>query len=286
MIMKVIKNTKALATIKIASIFGLLSLLVSSCVQDDFQKLQPRKWVLTWSDEFEGSLGALPDTSKWSFDIGTGIGGWGNQELQYYTNRPENISTDGNGNLVITVLNQPFGGSPFTSSRIKTKSRFDQAYGRFEARLKTPYGPGLWPAFWLLGSNVDQVSWPNCGEIDIMELRGQEPHVIQGSIHGPGYSGGNSISKRFTLSNNRFDLDFHVFAIEWSEQKIDFFVDDFLYQRIERADVPGEWVYDHPFFILLNVAVGGNYVGFPTAQTPFPQKMVVDYVRVYQSVSN
>jgi beta-glucanase (GH16 family) len=118
-----------------------------------------------------------------------------------------------------------------------------------------------------------------------MELRGQEPHIINGTIHGPGYSGGNPITKSYSLINNRFDVEFHLFAIEWDESKIDFFVDDYLYQRIERKDVPGEWVYDQPFFLILNVAVGGNYVGFPTTQTPFPQKMVIDYVKVYQEIN-
>jgi beta-glucanase (GH16 family) len=251
------------------------------CERDDFQKLEKRNWQETWSDHFDGPAGQLPDATKWAFDIGTGDGGWGNAELQNYTNLPENVSLDGKGNLVITAINK--GGS-FTSGRIKTQGLFAQKYGRFEARLKTPYGPGLWPAFWMLGENIGTVGWPECGEIDIMELRGQEPHIIHGTIHGPGYSGGNPISKSYALTNGRFDADFHLYAIEWDQDKIDFFVDDFLYQRIERKDVPGEWVYDQPFFILLNVAVGGNYVGFPTPQTPFPQKMTIDYVKVYQEV--
>ncbi len=266
---------------KIIPILLLLLVAFWSCERDDFQKLEPRNWQLVWSDDFEGPAGQLPDASKWAFDLGTGEGGWGNEELQSYTNNPANISKDGQGNLVITALRN---GSSFTSARIKTQGLFAQQYGRFEARIKTPYGPGLWPAFWLLGENIESVGWPQCGEIDIMELRGQEPHIIHGSIHGPGYSGGNPITKGFGLINGRFDTDFHIFAIEWDEDRIDFFVDDYLYQRIERADVPGEWVYDHPFFILLNVAVGGNYVGFPTPQTPFPQKMIIDYVNVYQEV--
>ena len=256
-----------------------LSVFSQGCEQDDFQKLEERNWQETWSDDFNGSAGQLPDTTKWAFDLGTGDGGWGNDELQFYTNHPENISLDGEGNLVITAINS--GGS-YTSARIKTQGYFAQKYGRFEARIKTPYGPGMWPAFWMLGENIETVAWPQCGEIDIMELRGQEPHIIHGTIHGPGYSGGNPVTKSYALVNSRFDVDFHLFAIEWDKDKIDFFVDDFLYQRIERKDVPGEWVYDQPFFILLNVAVGGNYVGFPTSQTPFPQTMTIDYVKVYQ----
>ncbi|MFO7723611.1 MAG: glycoside hydrolase family 16 protein [Bacteroidales bacterium] len=244
--------------------------------------MDERDWQLTWSDEFDGATGVLPDSSKWTFDLGTGDGGWGNQELQVYTNSPDNVSLDGDGNLEITAIR---AGNGFTSARIKTKGLFEQKYGRFEARLKTPYGPGLWPAFWMLGSNIDTVAWPECGEIDIMELRGQEPHIIHGSLHGPGYSGWNPVTKTFALMDDRFDVKYHIFAIEWDEDKIDYFVDDFLYQRIERTDVSGEWVYDQPFFLILNVAVGGNYVGFPTDQTPFPQKMIIDYVRVYKKMN-
>jgi beta-glucanase (GH16 family) len=192
---------------------------------------------------------------------------------------------DGSGNLVITALNQPFGGANFSSARLKTQGLFTQKYGRFEARIKTPYGPGIWPAFWMLGENINEVSWPLCGEIDIMELRGQEPNTMHGTVHGPGYSGGNSIGKSYSLLNDRFDKNFYVYAIEWDEDKIDFFVNDYLYQRITKEDVPGEWVYDQPFFMILNIAVGGNFVGFPTTQTPFPQKMEVDYVRVYKKTN-
>lgn len=255
-----------------------------SCEEEAVQTLPERNWELTWSDEFNGTSGSSPDASKWSFDIGTGNGGWGNQELQYYTNRPENISHDGNGNLVITAKKESYNGSAFTSARIKTKGMFDQKYGRYEARLKTPYGPGIWPAFWMLGANIDQVPWPQCGEIDIMELRGQEPHIINGTLHGPGYSGGAAITKTHGLQNGRYDTDYHIFAVEWDADKIDFFVDDYLYQRLSRAEVEkkGQWVYDSAFFMIMNIAVGGNYVGFPVDGTPFPQKMTVDYVRVYK----
>ncbi|MCO5264046.1 MAG: glycoside hydrolase family 16 protein [Lentimicrobium sp.] len=265
--------------IRIHSALLLFAVILWGCERDNFQKLDERNWQITWSDEFNGQAGQLPDASKWTFDLGTGQDGWGNSELQSYTNSTANISLDDEGNLVITAINQ---GNRFTSARIKTQGLFAQKYGRFEARIKTPYGPGLWPAFWMLGENIETVPWPGCGEIDIMELRGQEPHIIHGTIHGPGYSGGNPITGSYALVNDRFDADFHIYAIEWDKDKIDFFVDDYLYQRIERGDVPGEWVYDQPFFILLNVAVGGNYVGFPTAQTPFPQKMYIDYVRVFR----
>jgi len=263
------------------SYFLLLLLVVSyGCERDDFQKLEERKWQLTWSDDFNGTAGQLPDAAKWSFDLGTGQDGWGNQELQVYTNSPQNVSLDGQGNLVITAIQS---GNSFTSARIKTQGLFAQQYGRFEARLKTPYGPGIWPAFWMIGNNVETVGWPQCGEIDIMELRGQEPHIIHGSVHGPGYSGSNPVTRSYALMNARFDTDYNIFAIEWDEKKIDFFVNDYLYQRVTPDDVPGEWVFDQPFFLILNLAVGGNYVGFPLPQTPFPQKMIIDYVRVYKS---
>lgn len=267
--------------IRIQSAVLLFAVILWGCERDNFQKLEKRNWQITWSDEFNGQAGQLPDASKWTFDLGTGQDGWGNSELQSYTNSPANISLDDQGNMVITAINE---GNRFTSARIKTQGLFAQQYGRFEARIKTPYGPGIWPAFWMLGENIETEPWPACGEIDIMELRGQEPHIIHGTIHGPGYSGGNPVTGSYALVNDRFDNDFHLFAIEWDKDRIDFFVDDYLYQRIERSNVPGEWVYDQPFFILINLAVGGNYVGFPTAQTPFPQKMYIDYVRVYQEV--
>lgn len=275
------KNWNRFNSLQIAG-FALLTMFIASgCEREQVQKLDERNWQLTWSDEFDGAAGTQPDASKWSYDNGTGEGGWGNQELQSYTSAPSNVSLDGEGNLVITAIRN---GNSFTSARIKTQGLFEQQYGRFEARLITPYGPGLWPAFWLLGNDVQTSGWPLCGEIDIMELRGQEPHIVHGTIHGPGYSGGNPITQRYGLVNDRFDADYHIFAIEWDADKIDFFVDDYLYQRIEKEDVPGDWVYDHPFFIIMNVAVGGNYVGFPTTETPFPQKMIIDYVRVYQEV--
>lgn len=258
-------------------------LILSGCQKSSIQKIDQRNWQLTWSDEFDGPAGTSPDSTKWLFDIGSG--GWGNAELEYYTDRPVNASMDGQGNLAITALRESYGGSAFTSARIKTKGLFEQNGGRFEARIKTPWGPGLWPAFWLLGSNIGSAGWPQCGEIDIMELRGQKPYIISGTVHGPGYSGGAAISKNYPLENVRYDVDFHLFAVEWGPDYIDFFVDNTLYQEISPDKLPGNWVFGQPFFIILNVAVGGNYVGFPTDQTPFPQTMFVDYVRVYRELN-
>lgn len=265
---------------------GFTALLMGlySCTSETEQKLEPRNWELVWADEFNEAAGTQPNPTKWTYDLGTGNNGWGNFEQQTYTNRPENVSMDGNGNLVITARRENFQGAQFTSARIKTQGIFDQKYGKFEARLKTPYGQGLWPAFWLLGNNINEVSWPQCGEIDVMELRGQLPSIINGSIHGPGFSGADALSGTYGLQNARFDTDYYTYAVEWDANKIDFFVNGFLYHRITKSDVQakGEWVFDHPFFMILNVAVGGNYVGAPNLGTPFPQKMIIDYVRVYQ----
>jgi beta-glucanase (GH16 family) len=274
------KNNKILISLCL-----FIAVLTIRCQPDEVQKLENRNWTLTWSDEFDGEKNQVPDPTKWTYDLGTGQNGWGNGEFQTYTQRPENVALDGKGNLVITALNQPFGGANFSSARIKTQGLFSQKYGRFEASIRTPYGPGIWPAFWMLGENINDVNWPLCGEIDIMELRGQAPQTMYGTIHGPGYSGGNSIGNSYSLSNGRFDNDFYVYAVEWEEDKIDFFVNDYLYHRITKEDVPGVWVYDQPFFMILNIAVGGNFVGFPTSQTPFPQKMEVAYVRVYQKTN-
>lgn len=276
------KIISPLRSLKTAVLGILVVLLAGGCEKAAKQTLPERNWELAWSDDFTGAAGSAPDAGKWAFDIGTGSNGWGNSELQYYTNRPENIKLDGNGMLVITAKSESYAGSGFTSARIKTKGLFAQQYGRFEARIKTPTGPGLWPAFWMLGANIDTKPWPQCGEIDIMEQRGQQPSVTWGSVHGPGYSGGGAISKPYGLVNGRFDTEFHVYAVEWGEDYIDYFVDNYLFQRITPETVTGDWVYNTPFFLLLNVAVGGNFVGFPTTGTPFPQSMYVDYVKVYK----
>lgn len=248
-----------------------------SC-SDDTQTVTTRN-ELVMQDEFNKD--GAPDSELWSFDIGNGENGWGNNELQYYTDRKENVVAQ-NGLLIITARKEPFKGSSYTSSRLLTKDKFDQAYGRFEARIRLPWGQGIWPAFWMLGADIDTNPWPAAGEIDIMEFRGQEPTTILGSVHGPGYSGGNAISKSYTLTNDRFDTSFHVFGIEWGPEFVNYYVDDVLYNQITPADVTGEWVFNKPFYILINLAVGGTFVGSPDAETVFPQTMLVDYVRVYK----
>ncbi|HQU83322.1 MAG TPA: glycoside hydrolase family 16 protein [Pyrinomonadaceae bacterium] len=252
---------------------------------------QVRYRKLTFKDEFNGASGSGVDTSKWTAEIGGG--GWGNQELQYYTNSTDNAYLDGNGNLVIKAikLNPPltlscwYGPCQYTSARLITKGKFEQKYGKFEARIKIPRSQGMWSAFWMLGNNIDTVGWATCGEIDIMENIGREPVTVHGTIHGPGYSGANGLSSNYNLSNNApFADDFHVYSTEWSENKIQFFVDGNLYKTLTPTDLPNgsKWVYDHPFFIILNFAVGGPWGGNPDNTSVFPNTMVVDYVRVYK----
>lgn len=247
-------------------------------------------WVLTWSDEFnEPTPDNRPDPNKWVYDLGHGENGWGNNELQNYTDKVENASYsehEGRSCLKITAIKT---GNGYESARIKTKGKFEQQYGRFEACIKLPYGKGYWPAFWMLGADIDNNPWPGCGEIDIMENKGYQPNIISGALHFPGHSGSNPITHFYGYEDKRFDTDFHLFAIEWNEEKIDFFVDNVLYKRVEAEDViDGEWVYSHPdkpFFILLNLAVGGNFGGDPNDDTLFPQSMYVDYVRVYKKAN-
>ena len=273
--------------IKLLLSFGVFSILFG-CSNDEKQQVIT-KTKLVMSEEF--NVDGAPDSNMWSYNIGTGANGWGNNELQYYTDRPQNIKVE-NGNLIITAIKEQFLGAGYTSARIISKGKFEKKYGRIEARIKMPLGQGLWPAFWMLGSNIqtgveipdnpNTVAWPSCGEIDIMEYLGNSPTKIFGTVHGPGYSGYESISKNFFLSNSRFDTDFHVFGIEWDENQINFYVDDFLYHSVTPSDVTGEWVFNQSFYLILNVAVGGNLPGIPNSQTSFPQSMLVDYIRIHE----
>ncbi len=246
---------------------------------------------MAFKDEFNKAANAPIDSSKWTAEIGGG--GWGNQELQYYTNSIENAYHDGQGSLVIKAiklapslnLNCWYGQCRYTSARLITKGKFDRKYGKFEARIKIPRGQGIWSAFWMLGSDIDKVGWAQCGEIDILENIGREPLTVHGTIHGPGYSGGGGIGGSHTLPNNqKFADDFHVYTTEWTENKIAFYVDGNLYKIITPQNLPpGKvWVFDHPFFMILNLAIGGPWGGAPDATTVFPQTILIDYVRVYR----
>ena len=242
-------------------------------------------WELVFADEFDG---ASLNSQVWTPELGTGesrgIVGWGNNELQYYTARTENLSVD-DGTLKITATAESYEGSAYTSARIVTQDLVSTQYGRIEARMKLPAGQGLWPAFWLLGSNFSEVSWPECGEIDVMEFRGQDPAVVHGTVHGPGYSGGASIGGSYILEDGgTFSDSFHVFGVDWDSEVISFWVDGVHYFKIRRSQLTPDqpWVFDQPFFLLLNLAVGGNYVGPPDSETLFPAVLEVDYVRLYR----
>jgi beta-glucanase (GH16 family) len=235
-------------------------------------------WDIVWQDEFDGSE---LDLENWTFDLGGG--GWGNQELQAYTNRPENVRVEA-GMLVIEARKEEesIAGHEYSSARIKTQGLHAWQYGRFETRLKLPYGQGIWPAFWMLGDDMDRNGWPTAGEIDIMEFIGREPNHIYATVHAPGFSGDDGLGASITTSVQSLRDDFHVYAVEWEENEIRWYFDDRQYFKLTPEDVPDEWVFRHPFFIILNLAVGGRWPGYPDATTEFPQFLYVDYVRVYQ----
>ena len=257
----------------------------------------PSTWKMIWSDEFNNTAGTAANPSVWGQEVGdgtaNGIPGWGNDELEYYTAGSANAATDGAGNLKITAKEADgslmcyYGPCKYTSARLLTKDRFEVAYGRVEARIKVPEGAGLWPAFWMLGTDIDVVDWPQTGEIDIMEYVGRQPNQVFGTLHGPGYSGGQSYGKVYDLGKPVAD-EFHTYAVEWQPDQITWFIDGIPYFTATSSDpfLQGkQWVFNHPFFILLNVAVGGNFGGAVGPDTTFPQAMSVDYVRLYQAKS-
>ena len=241
----------------------------------------PEGWHLVWSDEFEGES---INPENWGYDLGAG--GWGNGEAEYYTSRSENSRIE-DGMLVIEARQEKYEDSYYTSARLKTQDLQEFQYGKIEARIKVPAGKGLWPAFWMLGNDFSRtvgigVPWPNCGEIDIMEYIGREPDLIMGTVHGPGYAGAVGIGKWNRQDYNIAD-EFHTYAIEWEEGKISWFYDDVEYFSVVKADVGArEWVFDKPFFIILNMAVGGQLPGPIGLDVKFPVQMYVDYVRVFQ----
>ena len=233
---------------------------------------------LVWSDEFDGPAGAI-DPTKWSPEIGGD--GWGNGELQFH--RAENAALDGAGHLVITARREAAGARAFTSARLSTRGKLETTYGRIEARLKLPAGKGLWPAFWMLGTDVAGVGWPACGEIDIMEARGAQPWRVSSALHGPGYSGGNALIAAHERPDRAPLTDeFHVFAADWSPGELHFSVDGQRYHSERASRLSQRWVFDHPFFLILDLAVGGNFGGPPDETTPFPSTLIADYVRVYR----
>jgi beta-glucanase (GH16 family) len=246
--------------------------------------------AVVWNEDFNGAAGAGVDTSKWSFDVGGG--GWGNQELEYYTSGTSNVAMDGQGHLVITARkgsgghNDCWNGTcQFTSGRIQTAGKFTQQYGHIEARIQVPNGSGLWPAFWMLGGG----NWPTDGEIDIMEVVGRDPNRLYGTLHGPGYSGGNGYGANI-VAGSPWYAAFHNFAVDWSQNQIVWTVDGQEYFRATPASLQAAkgnvtWVYNHPFFIILNLAVGGNFGQGNPAGLPAESRMLIDYVHVSTSNS-
>lgn len=239
---------------------------------------------LVWHDEFNGAAGSAPNPAYWTYDVGGG--GWGNGESEVYTNSRQNSFLDGHGHLVIRAMKDDVG--KVTSARLKTEGLFSHAYGRFEARIKIPAGQGIWPAFWIMGDDINKVGWPACGEVDIMENIGKEPGTIHGTAHGPAgnelKSYAYGIGGPYSLPHDkRFASRYHLFALDWTPQEMTWSVDRRPYFTLRKSDLkPGQkWVFDRPNFILLNVAVGGYWPGPPDASTHFPQEMLVDYVRVY-----
>nr|WSX53708.1 lectin [Streptomyces sp. NBC_00974] len=241
---------------------------------------------VTFSDEFDGPAGAAVDAGKWQIETGDNVS---NHERQFYTAGNRNAALDGQGHLVITARRENpadytcwYGRCEYTSARLNTAGRFTQTYGHVEARLKVPRGQGMWPAFWMLGNDIGQVGWPNSGEIDVMENVGFEPSTVHGTLHGPGYSGSGGIGAAYSLPGGQAFADaFHTFAVDWAPDSVSWSVDGVVYQRRTPADLGGSsWAFNKPFFLILNLAVGGYWPGDPDGSTAFPQQLVVDHVRV------
>lgn len=247
------------------------------------------KWPhLIWQDNFNGAAGASPSPSNWSFD--TGGDGWGGDELESYTSRPANAGLDGHGQLAITARRETYTGREgvtryYTSARLQTLNEFRFKYGLVEARIKVPSGAGLISQFWALGGEAYEKAgaWPGSGEIDTMEVRGLEPRVVEGTIHGPWSWAPHGVSASARLSAS-LASGFHVYGMEWAPNRIRFMLGGSVYQTITPADLPAgaPWPFRHPFFLLLDLAVGGEWAGSPNRSTPFPARMIVDWVRVWR----
>jgi beta-glucanase (GH16 family) len=247
-----------------------------------------RSWSLVWADDFSGPEGSPPDAVRWNRN--TGGHGWGNAELQYHSPSRDNAFLDGRGHLVLRALrvdgDHPcwYGPCAYTSARLMTREKFAQTYGWFEARIQVPRGTGLWPAFWLYGDTPSGPDGaPGVGEIDVVEHVGHEPAVVYGSLHG---ADGFSVVASYTLAEPGVFADgFHVFAVEWTPDAVTFLVDEQPYRTVSRDESGSRWVFDHPFYLVIDLAVGGHWPGAPGPATVFPADMLVDHVRVYRRVS-
>ncbi len=232
---------------------------------------------LVWSDEFRGPPGAPPDPSVWTHE--TGAGGWGDEQLQRYTAATSNACLTASGHLALTARREADG--EITSARLVTKDTVTVEHGRVEARIRLPQGAGLWPAFWMLGADIDTVGWPACGEIDVMEHVGSEPSAVHGTVHGPGYSGIGGGVGGVCRGGRPLGSAFHVFGVTWSPDEIRWHVDGADYFRCGPDDVTGPWPFRHPFYLLLNLAVGGRWPGNRADGLRLPATMLVDWVRVH-----
>ncbi|MGH7604105.1 MAG: glycoside hydrolase family 16 protein [Gemmatimonadaceae bacterium] len=252
------------------------------------------EWVQVWSDEFDGPAGAPVDSTKWSYETTDGckegICGWGNNEKEYYTDAPENISLNGQGQLMIVARRAPsgltcyYGPCLYTSGKITTRDKMlAQPSGRVEARIRLSSGQGLWPAFWMLGHTVPSLPWPACGEIDIMENKGSQPITSSSALHGPGYFGQTPFAHAHVLAKGTLASDYHLFAVEWDSLQVQYFVDGVRHYKVTRDQIQhyGQSVLDRPYFVILNLAVGGHFDGDPRSDAIFPASMLVDFVRVY-----
>ncbi|HNP22127.1 MAG TPA: family 16 glycosylhydrolase [Panacibacter sp.] len=236
-------------------------------------------YTLAWSDEFNGNA---VNTADWTFEAGNNMG-WGNAELENYTDRTQNAFVS-KGNLIIEARREEYGGSQYTSTRMITKNKKTFKFGRVDIRAKLPSTKGIWPALWMLGNNIDAVGWPACGEIDIMELLGQEPGKMYSTLHwGANVASHDSKGTNYVLPSGTFDQQFHVFSLVWQQDDLKFLVDDTQVFEGKSSDVAGNpYPFNSDFFFIFNIAVGGNWPGAPDNTTVFPQRMVVDYVRVFQ----
>ena len=271
-----------------------LALLCASCAHLPPDPLALQQWRLVWSDEFDGAAGARIDATRWTHDRGdgcaVGICGWGNSEKESYADDVSNVSLDGRGALAITARIAPpgltcyYGPCRYTSAKVKTKGLMAAKPGRVEARIRLPSGQGLWPAFWMLGNSHPETPWPRSGELDIMENHGSDSRSTSSAIHGPGYSGQTPFAHSHALASSSFADDFHTFAVEWDAEKVRFYVDATMHYEVQRATVErsGPWVFDQPFYVILNLAVGGHFDGDPASDSVVPATMLVDYVRVYE----